>query len=461
MLRSIKEILAEFLGESQVFEGSYSTVYGVLQAERSDGSEGLVLMAPFRVQSGEPNICGIAFLLAFVSQFRKYSWWSRDLVILIPGIEEIGSSRLAVERWLTEYHGFIPGKQNFSGVMQAGLSIELEGGLEKNCKAPFGDARLYLEGPDGLLPNLDLVNTILTIYHHRVSKLKITESKKNWFTPRPESHLDKVLHACSMLLRQAIDPGYAHGPLLRYRIDAVTLAMKSLEGHDDKTDESNCCIFEIVELTLRSLSNILEHLHQSFFFYIMTSTEEFVSISKYIVIGILPIVAIMIRLVCFFFRGQLGGPLGKAVVFFAAVVTSVGISAAMIPRHIFGAIIGQLFCCFMLHMIFRISYQVAQSLACFIGALSLCILLIFNFGLAVILGLFAGPLLCFALPKKFRYFYAILAGVLSSVPGLTSAWLTEKSLLWWNAGVPFVVLPSIFLLLAFADSEPMKCTIRR
>jgi len=39
--------------------------------------------------------------------------------------------------------------------------------------------------------------------------------------------------------------------------------------------------FRVLEGILRSLNNLLERFHQSFFFYILASTERFVSIGNY------------------------------------------------------------------------------------------------------------------------------------------------------------------------------------
>jgi Gaa1-like, GPI transamidase component len=40
-------------------------------------------------------------------------------------------------------------------------------------------------------------------------------------------------------------------------------------------------IYSLVESTFRSLNNLLEHLHQSFFFYFLTNAERYVSIGMY------------------------------------------------------------------------------------------------------------------------------------------------------------------------------------
>lgn len=54
------------------------------------------------------------------------------------------------------------------------------------------------------------------------------------------------------------------------------------EGIARKNNAENY-LLEIVEHTLRSLNNTLEHLHQSFFFYRMIDSLHFVAISNYII----------------------------------------------------------------------------------------------------------------------------------------------------------------------------------
>ena len=63
--------------------------------------------------------------------------------------------------------------------------------------------------------------------------------------------------------------------LNRYRIDAVT--MKGEKGTTYRLSE----VGDILEGVYRSVNNLLEKFHQSFFFYILPCTYRYVSIGVY------------------------------------------------------------------------------------------------------------------------------------------------------------------------------------
>lgn len=73
--------------------------------------------------------------------------------------------------------------------------------------------------------------------------------------------------------------GHASGPhssFIPYHVDAVTLQTVG-DGWHDEMD-----LGRVVESTFRSLNNLLEHLHQSFFFYLLIGAKRFVSIGTYL-----------------------------------------------------------------------------------------------------------------------------------------------------------------------------------
>jgi glycosylphosphatidylinositol transamidase len=61
-----------------------------------------------------------------------------------------------------------------------------------------------------------------------------------------------------------------------YHIDAITLQPKG-EGWEDEM-----ALGRTIESLCRSLNNLLEHLHQSFFFYLLMQSQRFVSIGTYL-----------------------------------------------------------------------------------------------------------------------------------------------------------------------------------
>ena len=83
------------------------------------------------------------------------------------------------------------------------------------------------------------------------------------------------------MLRGMANQGLGHGSgphssFIPYHVDAITLHAVGL-GWQDEMAMGRC-----VEGIFRSLNNLLEHLHQSFFFYLLMHTHRFVSIGTYL-----------------------------------------------------------------------------------------------------------------------------------------------------------------------------------
>ncbi|KAA8629245.1 hypothetical protein SMACR_03516 [Sordaria macrospora] len=91
------------------------------------------------------------------------------------------------------------------------------------------------------------------------------------------SYHDRLQTMLRGMLKQGL--GLASGPhssFIPYHVDAVTLQPFG-DGWQDEM-----AIGRVIEGTFRSLNNLLEHLHQSFFFYLLMQKERFVSIGTYL-----------------------------------------------------------------------------------------------------------------------------------------------------------------------------------
>lgn len=203
------------------------TISAALHAERGDGTEGLLMMAPYRTLNGSLNICGIAYVLASIRQYKKLNFWARDFAIVFPGLGMSASKDIvaSIEEWLQAYHTVTEGFSGYLGAIQAGVVVELDG---DQCEAPFADADLCVEGPDGLLPNLDLVNSFVTIDRHRAGQMRVFAkslySRRMLGLLEGGGYISSLLHLFFMMVRQAFgSPLHRHGPLLKYRIDAITV----------------------------------------------------------------------------------------------------------------------------------------------------------------------------------------------------------------------------------------------
>ncbi|KAJ2409240.1 Glycosyl phosphatidyl inositol protein transamidase complex subunit [Coemansia sp. RSA 2530] len=260
-------------------------VHGVLRAGRSDSVEALLIAASWTTSSNATNVNAIRLMAGLAKYASKQVYWAKDIIFLVTDGGEHG-----VETWLKSYHGG-GGLYVRSGIIQAAVCLELPPAKS------YAGMGLFFEGKSGQLPNLDLVNIVQ--YISRVERIP-AYLHGMVDAPRSSTWLEKYKRSAQLLLRQvsslAIGKSVGvHAPFLRYRIDALTLSgivrptdPVSLEYLSTgaapvmPTPFTIRSIGRTVESTLRSLNNLLEHFHQSFFFYILPANEKYISIGDYI-----------------------------------------------------------------------------------------------------------------------------------------------------------------------------------
>lgn len=131
---------------------------------------------------------------------------------------------------------------------------------------------------NGQLPNLDLPNLVQKLSHkHGYATGYKINSSINYRITSTEQKLKKLL---SMILSQSSGvPTGNHGLFHKYGIEAVTLeCIKSELTNHQQTLKDLSSLLQIVEGIFRSLNNLLERFHQSFFFYLMVTGDRFISI---------------------------------------------------------------------------------------------------------------------------------------------------------------------------------------
>ncbi|KAI5622206.1 glycosylphosphatidylinositol anchor attachment 1 protein [Silurus asotus] len=248
-----------------------TNVYGILRAPRAPRTEALVLSAP--CSPGNSNNQAVGLLLGLAQYFRSQIYWAKDIIFLVNEHDLIG-----MQAWLEGYHhtnitgmDFTP-LQGRAGSIQAALSMELSSDVITSLD-------LVLEGLNGQLPNLDLAN----LFHAFCQKLGILCTiqgklqRNDWDSSEGYTHSAQTMML--MVLKQATGrPWGDHGLFLRYHIEAVTLRGINSFRHY-KTDATT--LGRLLEGMFRKLNNLLERLHQSYFFYLMPSLSRFVSIGYY------------------------------------------------------------------------------------------------------------------------------------------------------------------------------------
>jgi len=256
-----------------------TNVYAILRAPKASSTEALVLSAPHRPPNSphQATDAGIAVLLSAAKFFRSQIYWAKDIIFLVTEHEFLG-----MQAWLEGYHGVSYGE----GVLMAGDlparagSIQAAVNLELASEFPT-HLNVKIEGLNGQLPNLDLVNL--------VNRLALREGMHQMFQgvedhSRPDSYNGYIRSLKTMLNMMASQatgvPSGNHGLFHRFGIEAVTLEGVTVKSRKRAPADFHT-LGRIVEGTFRSLNNLLERFHQSFFFYILTSGSRYISIGLY------------------------------------------------------------------------------------------------------------------------------------------------------------------------------------
>ncbi|KAK5113543.1 hypothetical protein LTR62_003412 [Meristemomyces frigidus] len=251
-----------------------TNVYALLQGPRADATEAMVLMAAWRNFDGEINHSGVALALTMARYFKRWSIWSKDIIILIPADSTYGS-----EAWVSAYHSTateVTAWRNVSelsikaGALQAAVAIDYPVGPWGHR---FDKLDILYDGINGALPNLDLLNTAVSIASGQMG----IGCSIHGVAAHSDSYQDRLKTLARGVMTQSA--GHATGPhsaFMPYHVDAITLKTVGDGWHDEMS------LGRTTESIFRSINNLLEHLHQSFFFYILLNANRFVSIGNYL-----------------------------------------------------------------------------------------------------------------------------------------------------------------------------------
>lgn len=251
-----------------------TNVYGLLQGPRADATEAMVLIAAWRNFEGDINYSGVALALTLARYFKRWSIWSKDIILLIPEDSTYGP-----EAWVSAYHSTaseVTSSRNVSslpikaGALQAAVALDYPAGP---WGQRFDKLEVLYDGINGALPNLDLLNTAVQVAsgQHGIG------CALHDFKDHNDDYKDRLVTLAKGIMTQSV--GHATGPhsaFMPYHVDAITLRTIGDGWHDEMS------LGRTVESLFRSINNLLEHLHQSFFFYILLNTNRFVSIGNYL-----------------------------------------------------------------------------------------------------------------------------------------------------------------------------------
>lgn len=258
-----------------------TNVHGIVRAGRSDSVESIVIASDHHKDS-------VRMLAGLAKLATEQQVWAKDLIFLVTDSGERG-----IDAWLRAYNGEPNGLYVRSGAIQAALCLELS---PKNDKM-----EVRFEGRGGQLPNLDYVNMVRHI--SRLERIPFRIYGQMDPNPRQTGWWTKYRQASRLLLRQVLgqamgEPqgGGLHMAFLRYRIDAVGL--KGNLKHQFATR----ALGRTMEGVLRSLNNLLERFHQSFFFYLLPANSHYISIGDYIPAAILMVASLIVHAIDLWWR---------------------------------------------------------------------------------------------------------------------------------------------------------------
>ncbi|KAL1115276.1 hypothetical protein AAG570_007307 [Ranatra chinensis] len=288
------DVALMFVSNFQKYTGK--NVYGVIRGGGAS-TEAIVLSVPFRGSdsvhpSTDPSL---ALLLTIGACFRKQKYWAKDIILLVTEHEQLG-----MQAWLEAYHGTTCGTE---GVLESGDVMGRGGSIQAAVNLQVYSSRVRsidvkLSGLNGQLPNLDLANLV----HRICSKERVRHTFANKEKAHGMNTNEQWLHSLhtmtSMVLTQASGvPDGNHGLFHRFGIEAVTL-----EGYGDEQGPTVPLqyIGRVIEGVFRSINNLLERFHQSYFFYLLVDTDRFVSIGHYMPCVGLLVGALFIRAFAFY-----------------------------------------------------------------------------------------------------------------------------------------------------------------
>ena len=216
---------------------------------------------------GKLNQSGVALTMALARYFKRWSLWSKDIIILITA-----DSKTGPQAWVDAYHNQhaspevapLPIK---SGALQG--VVVVDNALDHR----FETLHIVYDGINGQLPNLDLFNSAVSIASGQLGIRVALQRMWN----HDDSYKERLQTMLRGMARQGL--GYSSGPhssFIPYHVDAITLQAVG-DGWQDEMAMGRC-----IEGIFRSLNNLLEHFHQSFFFYLLMQADRFVSIGTYL-----------------------------------------------------------------------------------------------------------------------------------------------------------------------------------
>jgi hypothetical protein len=293
-------------------------VIGIVRAPRGDGVE--ILLFTTRYSRYRPSdeqlvdgVSNVGFVISLLRFFSRQNWLSKDYIFVLS--PECYGER-GLREWLDDYfslkslsldtemrHSVLRNVLNLAATKPNNeLNVSFHGLRGSEChysrgnivaalnfnfesSKTFDDFILLLEGTSGHLPNLDLVNVITEVgWNLRVTDIAF--SKPYPLLNTIKSYFPSELHTLvTFVLKLAIGiPEDDHAILSQYNIDSLTVT--NSRTHNSLNGRYNFwTIARVMEGAIRSLNNLIERFHQSFYYYLLVREPSALRPTSFVSIG--------------------------------------------------------------------------------------------------------------------------------------------------------------------------------
>uniref|UniRef100_A0A7S2RRP3 Glycosylphosphatidylinositol anchor attachment 1 protein n=1 Tax=Mucochytrium quahogii TaxID=96639 RepID=A0A7S2RRP3_9STRA len=262
-----------------------------------DRREAIVLVSKLFSGGGGGRECcsSLSLGLSVMEGLSKVDWLSKNVIFVASASEE----RLA--KWVHDYHYDINSTMSRAGIIIGGLVLSFDA---PQSGKDIQQIKLLAPGINGQLPNLDLMNVLVYLSRNEGMEVDFSARKLPWLQQASRSvwhvwktHISKTVGvpaASARTYRRRIETqlgfmdGVAFGPtgwhahLLPYNIHAVSIDF-GYAGRESRLSNEQFIsgVGRVTALTFRSLSNLEEKFHQSYFLYVLPDVQLFVSIGEY------------------------------------------------------------------------------------------------------------------------------------------------------------------------------------
>lgn len=90
-------------------------------------------------------------------------------------------------------------------------------------------------------------------------------------------------------------PSGPHANFHRWSIEAITIKTVQTKGKNRTIDQAFVMISELLECVIRCLSNLIERINRSYYYYLLVDLDNFIPIEVYIIPVVMLLVSTLLK----------------------------------------------------------------------------------------------------------------------------------------------------------------------